>query len=763
MLKKLGSLALGATIAATLVSCSTKPEFTNETQISIIPLPASVQRATGTFELNEDTVIYTKDDKDSIHCANFFSEKFAKASGMTIPVVTARPKVKKNIIVVAITDKVELGDEAYKIKVTPDAAVVIANKGRGLFWGIQSLLQLLPTEAVVSDADGVSADWTLPACQITDKPRYSYRGMHLDVGRHIFSVEDVKKYIDYLAAHKLNTFHWHLTEDQGWRIEIKKYPKLTEVGAWRKTDEGQLYGGFYTQEEVKDIVKYATDRYITVIPEIEMPGHSVAAVSAYPQLSCRGEKVPVRTAWGVSRDVYCAGNEEVFTFLEDVLTEVMALFPSEYIHIGGDECPKDRWKECPKCQKRISDENLKNEYELQSWFVRRAEKFLNSKGRKLIGWDEIMEGGLSPNATVMFWLHMGNVKKAAAAGHDVIMTPNSTFYFDHYQGDKNTEPKAIGGFTTMKDVYDYSLIPANLTEEEAKHIIGGQANCWTEYMPNFAQVEYMVLPRMSALSETLWTSKERKNYESFKLRMRAQYQRYSYLGANYRVETPKGPELINGFLDKATVSFEQPLSGKIYITGDGSEPTEGSEVYKKPFQIDESHVIKAKVITPEGAESVTVAYDYKKLDFVEPVVKEEVSQGVKYEMFKGQFPTTAEIAGDAVKAGETATLALPEGVNGDNFGLKLSAYIMIEEDGVYTFYTASDDGSVLYIGNEKVVDNDGYHSMTEKSGAIALKAGLHPIKVDFMEGMGSEKLIVSIKSDKMEKQVVKAELLFIEK
>lgn len=763
MLKKLGSLAIGAAIAATFVSCSTTPEFTNETQISIIPLPASVQRAPGAFSLNGDTVIYTKDDADSMHCANYLSKQLYQASGIKIPVLTGRPSAKANFIVVTTSDKINLGEEAYKLKVTPSAAVLVANKGRGLFWGVQSILQMLPTEATAVNKNGDLSDWTLPACEITDKPRFSYRGMHLDVGRHIFSVNDIKKYIDYLASHKINTFHWHLTEDQGWRIEIKKYPKLTEVGAWRKNEEGALYGGFYTQDEVKAIVKYATERYITVIPEIEMPGHSVAAVAAYPKLSCRGESVPVRTAWGVSKDVYCAGNEKVFTFLEDVLTEVMALFPSEYIHIGGDECPKARWSECPKCQKRISDNNLNNEQELQSWFIRRIEKFLNNNGRKLIGWDEIMEGGLSPNATVMFWLHMKNVKKAVSKGHDVIMTPNSTFYFDHYQGDKASEPKAIGGFTTMKDVYDYDVVPAGLTAEEAKHIIGGQANCWTEYMPTFKQVEYMVLPRLSALSETLWTGKERKNYTSFTKRMRAQMQRYAYMGANYRVETPKGPASVNGFLNSTTVYFEKPLYGKVYFTTNGSEPNSGSKVYKTPFQVKAASTVNAKVITPEGAESVTVSYTFKKLKFIEPVLKESVSNGVNYSMHKGSFSDTTKIGGDVVKSGITPTLSVPAEVQGDNFGLKLDAYILIPEDGVYNFYTASDDGSVLYIGGEKVVDNDGYHSKTEKVGAVALKAGLYPIKVDFMEGMGSETLEVYISSEKLKKQPVTADMLFIEK
>lgn len=543
MLKRLGSLAVTAAVAASCVSCARQPEFANEKQISIIPLPVSVKRAAGNFEVNEDTVIYTSETPDSMHCATYFQQALAKASGMNLEVKTGKPESLENIIVIVAGNKKIDGEEAYKIKVTPKAAVVTAKEGKGLFWGVQSLIQLLPTATSRTADLNDGVDWEIPACVISDKPRFDYRGMHLDVGRHIFPVESIKKYIDYLAMHKINTFHWHLTEDQGWRIEIKKYPKLTEVGAWRGPADNR-YGGFYTQEEIKDIVKYATDRYITVIPEIELPGHSVAAVAAYPELSCRGEQVPVRTAWGVSRDVYCAGNEQVFTFLEDVLTEVLELFPSTYIHIGGDECPKKRWKECPKCQERIKNEGLKNEHELQSYFVQRVEKFLNSKGRKLIGWDEILEGGLSSTATVMSWRGTKGGIKAVKAGNDAIMTPNHTFYFDHYQvkglsrNNPGSEPKAIGGFSDLPKVYNYEVIPEELTEEEAKRVKGGQANCWTEYMPTFSQVEYMVLPRMSALAETLWTPVERKDYDfSFTRRMRAQYERYGYMGANYRAPT----------------------------------------------------------------------------------------------------------------------------------------------------------------------------------------------------------------------------------
>ena len=412
------------------------------------------------------------------------------------------------------------------------------------------------------------SELTIPAVVIEDAPRYSYRGMHLDVGRHFFSKDFIKKYIDLMAMHKMNTFHWHLTEDQGWRIEIKKYPKLTTVGSTRfgsliglhhnsgNSNDETEYGGFYTQEDIKEIVKYATDRYIRVIPEIELPGHSSAAIAAYPNLSCfpneptivnkdvmskKGKEVQalvqakiVQETWGVFNDVYCAGKEETFAFLQDVLDEVITLFPSEYIHIGGDECPKKNWERCPNCQARIKNENLHDEHELQSYFIQRMEKYLNSKGKKIIGWDEILEGGLAPNATVMSWRGTKGGIEAAKQHHDVIMTPGHSCYFDHYQTkDKESEPLAIGGKTTVEDVYAYDPTPKELSPEDQKFILGAQGNVWTEYIGTTDYVEYMVLPRMTALSEVIWSSKESKQWEDFKKRLIKFRDRYDAMELNY--------------------------------------------------------------------------------------------------------------------------------------------------------------------------------------------------------------------------------------
>jgi hexosaminidase len=419
-----------------------------------------------------------------------------------------------------------------------------------LFYAFQTLIQLLPTT--------FSKEVKIPCCTIKDYPRFAYRGMHLDVSRHFFPVSFIKKYIDYLALHKFNTFHWHLTDDQGWRIEIKKYPGLTSVGAHRNGtiigrypgtgNDNLAYDGFYTQKEIREIVKYAADRYIDIIPEIEMPGHSSAAIAAYPELSCfpnentqhpsqcawSGDTTgkQVQQTWGVFNDVFCAGKENTFQFLQDVIDEVMTLFPSKYIHVGGDECPKENWKRCPACQKRMMDNNLKNEHELQSYFIQRMEKYLNSKGRILIGWDEILEGGLAPNAAVMSWRGEKGGIDAARQKHTVIMTPGSPVYFDHSQT-QHEDSVTIGGYNPLEKVYAYEPVPKELKAEEAKYVIGAQANVWTEYMAYPSKVEYMVFPRMSALSEVLWSPKEKRDWVGFEKRLQQQFKRYALWKTNY--------------------------------------------------------------------------------------------------------------------------------------------------------------------------------------------------------------------------------------
>lgn len=423
--------------------------------------------------------------------------------------------------------------EWYSLLVAPDHIALTAVTEEGLFRGSRTLVQLL---------EAGKATVSVPCLRITDQPRLAWRGMHLDVARHFFPVPFVEKYIDLLARYKMNSFHWHLTDDQGWRIEIKKHPKLTEIGGWRKGSQvgpyarreydSTRYGGFYTLDEIRDVVAYAAARHINVVPEIEMPGHAIAALAAYPGLGCTGGSYEVQRGWGVFDDVFCAGNDSTFQVLEDVLSEVMELFTSPYIHIGGDECPKERWKTCPKCQARMKAEGLRDEHELQSYFIQRIEKFVNSKGRKIIGWDEILEGGLAPNAAVMSWRGTEGGVAAAKSGHYAVMTPGDYCYFDHYQGDPANEPLAIGGYTTLRKVYSYEPVPAELNAEEAKYILGAQGNVWTEYILTPEQVEYMAVPRMLALAEVLWSPKEKRDDGDFTQRLEKEIPRLEAMGVN---------------------------------------------------------------------------------------------------------------------------------------------------------------------------------------------------------------------------------------
>jgi hexosaminidase len=513
-------------------------------QINIIPQPSEISISKGSFTLTDDVqIVYNSEDiaeiADYLNDLIFVSNWNGYSTDLN-SVLPSSPYIFLNL------EKEEQfkNDEAYRLSVTSDRVMLSAPTPAGIFYGVQTLRQLLPVEVEHSDPSLVpnNTKWTIPAVEIYDYPRFEYRGMHLDVARHFFPPEFVKKYIDLLAMYKFNRFHWHLTEDQGWRIEIKKYPKLTEIGARRDSTlignygtgkyDDVPHGGFYTQEEVKEIVDYAQKRSITIIPEIEMPGHSSAALAAYPEFGCFEKEYYVQSTWGIFEDIYCP-SEETFAFLEDVLDEVMKLFPSEYIHIGGDEAPKKQWEESEIAQKVIEREGLKDEHELQSYFIGRIEQYLNSKGRQIIGWDEIMEGGLAPKATVMSWRGEKGGIEAAKMGHDVIMTPTTTNYFDYYQADKETEPIAIGGFLPLEDVYDYEPVPDELSEKEAQFVLGAQGNVWTEYMHTGKKVEYMAFPRAIALSEVLWSDADKKDWFDFLKRLQESFKRLEILDVNY--------------------------------------------------------------------------------------------------------------------------------------------------------------------------------------------------------------------------------------
>ncbi|WP_456407964.1 beta-N-acetylhexosaminidase [Caldithrix abyssi] len=526
-----------------IINCGGPSQLKIETaRYSIIPKPQKLTEKNGNFNLNSDTKLaIVGQDEKLAGLADYVRQQFGVPTGFAFE---EAPDAQSNVLILKIDEQVKGKDGSYRLTVDPDKIEITAPNARGLFYGLQTVRQLLPYAIESRDlVEGV--EWSLPCVEIEDGPRFVYRGMHLDVGRHFFPVSFIKKYIDLLALQKMNYFHWHLTEDQGWRIEIKKYPKLTQVGAFRKQTitthaskkpyiyDGQPYGGFYTQDEIREIVAYAQKRFVTIVPEIEMPGHSSAALAAYPELGCTGGPYQVADRWGIFKDVYCAGNEKTFQFLEDVLSEVAELFPGKYIHIGGDECPKDRWKTCPKCQARMKKEGLKDEHELQSYFIHRIENFLLSKNRYIIGWDEILEGGLAPQATVMSWRGIKGGIAAARQHHDVIMTPTSHCYFDYYQADPATQPLAIGGFLPLQKVYFYEPVPEELTEEEARYILGAQGNVWTEYMDNEKEVEYMAFPRACALAEVVWTNKEQKNWFDFLSRLQGFYGHLYAMGVNY--------------------------------------------------------------------------------------------------------------------------------------------------------------------------------------------------------------------------------------
>ena len=529
-------------------------------QVNIIPQPVEVKQSDkGQFTIERNTYVFGN-DPGLVRSIDFFKNYLQQFYGFK---PTGNFEHKDNEVSLDL-DKNAPGEAgAYTLEIDKAGIKIKSNNQQGIFYGIQSLIQLLPvpdtnTSLVSYKKDVASKRLPVPYLFINDYPRLSYRGMHLDVARHFFPVSFVKKYIDYLALHKMNNFHWHLTDDQGWRIEIKKYPLLTKVGGYRNgtivghhpgtSNDNTPYGGFYTQTEIKDVVKYAADRYITVIPEIEMPGHASAAIAAYPQLSCFPDKATemtrpvskagnqksnkkVQETWGVFEDVF-APTEYTFHFLDDVLDEVIDLFPSQYIHIGGDECPKDAWKKSAFCQQLIKEKGLKDEHGLQSYFIGRMEKHINSKGRKIIGWDEILEGGLAPNATVMSWRGEDGGIAAAKESHEVIMTPGSHVYFDHSQT-KNDDSITIGGYTTVQKVYSYEPVPNALEAGKTKYILGAQANMWTEYITSPAKVEYQLFPRMSALSEVLWSPKKARDWNDFEPRLMVQLQRYHLWGAQY--------------------------------------------------------------------------------------------------------------------------------------------------------------------------------------------------------------------------------------
>lgn len=583
---------------------------------SVIPYPNSLVPEEGSFAFNKKTkMICTLSlDSASQEVVRNFSALLNNVAGLKTECIVEEEKGEKNIVFFDLDTSI--ANEGYSLDIDPSKIIIKASSAAGFYYAVQSLKQLLPI-AVYGDKESDSVEkWEVPCVHIDDTPRFSYRGMHLDVARHFFSVDEVKRYIDLLAMHKLNVFHWHLTDDQGWRIEIKKYPKLTEIGSIRKHTmveknfdqyDNTPYGGYYTQDQIRDIVNYAKERFITIIPEVDLPGHMVAALASYPSLGCTGGPYEVQGMWGVHPDVLCAGKEETYEFVTDVLSEVIELFPSRYIHIGGDECPKDRWKKCPLCQARIRKLGLKTDKEhtaeerLQSYFMTRVEKFLNENDRQIIGWDEILEGGAAPNATIMSWRGTDGGVQAAKLRHNVVMTPNTYLYFDYYQSeDTQTEPLAIGSYVPLERVYDFEPVPDTLDNDSKKYILGAQANLWTEYISDFKQVEYMLLPRLDALSEVQWTQPENKNWVNFLDRLQHNIQVYDLKGYNYGKHIFGINPEYKIIPEKHCIEVTLRTQGDapVYYTLDGTVPTEKSTRYTQPIELTENTDLKAIVVRP---------------------------------------------------------------------------------------------------------------------------------------------------------------------
>lgn len=596
-----------------------------QTAISVVPKPVSVEQRDGKpFMLDANTKVVVNVGNPELDVAEYLHEYLRKAFGDIKPIVDKKTNAKYNmansIIFVGVSDKI-LGKEGYQLNVLPDRIIIQANENAGFFYAVQTLFQLTESDFLSADRNKEIKSYSVPQCKIVDYPRFAYRGKHLDVARHFFTVEQVKRYIDLLAFHKLNVFHFHLTDDQGWRIEIKRYPRLQTVASKRRatiighyTDndarnpnyDNVEHSGYYTQEQIRDIVNYAAKRQITVIPEIEMPGHALAALAAYPSLGCKDTNYEVACTWGVFDQVFCT-KDETIEFLKNVLDEVAYLFPSPYIHIGGDECPKTRWQHCPECQKQIREHGLKDEYELQSYFMQQMEEHLEKKHKKVIAWDEILEGGIKGDVTVMSWQGEKGGIDAARSGHNAIMAPAAYLYFDYYQAEADNEPLAIGGYTPLKKVYHYEPVPKELLPEERKYIIGVQANTWTEYLPDFDKVLYMDYPRTAALSETAWTQKEDKDYKDFLNRLEHLLKCYDAMQVNYSRShyAISADVFYNSDTRQVELKLNTPAeNSRVVYTLDGSEPDGNSKVFSDKIIIDSTTLVSAcairdgKIVSP---------------------------------------------------------------------------------------------------------------------------------------------------------------------
>jgi hexosaminidase len=747
---------LGLLVAATVAQSAAAQ--------SIIPKPLSEKPLAGNFNLGAAAIVVPATaSPDLKNLSAYLSNILKQETGKAIPVVAT---TAKGAITLALEPVDSLGEEGYTLNVGADGVSLVAAKPAGLFHGIQSLRQL-------AIAEGNS----LRGVAIYDRPQFEWRGFMLDVSRHYFPKEVVKQYIDYLALLKMNTFHWHLVDDEGWRIEIKKYPKLTSIGgfrpdrlgtAWRnqepsKEGEPAKYGGFYTQADVKEIVAYAAERYITVIPEIEMPAHALSAMVPYPELACFDGFPKVLPTGGGPKFreyIYCAGNEKSFQFIDDVLTEVAGLFPAPYIHIGGDEAPKDKWAICPKCQQRIKDEGLHNEHDLQSYFIKRVEKMLQAKNKKLIGWDEIREGGLSPDATVMAWRGLKPAMQSASEGHKVIISPKNLSYFDYPQG-KGFEPIGFGTRLYLEDLYNFDNGLSDFNDYQKSMVLGLQANLWTEQTQTLADIQYRTFPRLFALAENAWTAPAQKDFGDFTSRMTAYYPWLDKNNINYRK-----PDVVSKlsnyvFTDSIRINLQAPhKDGEIRYTTDLTEPDKRSLLYTNGLSFTRDAVINAREILPDGRLSQVKTIRVSKQPLLAGVKPEVVMQGMFYKYYEDANSVKALKTAAALKQGWVTHFELPDLFKDNAFGVSFEGHFYAAKDGVYTFYLQSSDGSAMFIGDKLIVDNEGTHPQQEAYGQVALKAGYHPFIIYYYDTYQAEYLKVLYEGPGVPKQAIPNEVLF---
>lgn len=704
----------------------------NDPNLGIIPAPVSVKKTPGTFSFSRLTLVKADKltDKTVLFLKDFLSRNRQISNRFSVYNPKSAVSATGTTLILTGVGSENLPAEGYKLSITPHK-ITVTGKGPGLFYGVQTLIQLFPVEN--------TAVAKLPCAEIEDQPRFAYRGMMLDVSRHFFTVDQVKKVIDLIASYKINNFHWHLVDGQGWRIEIKKYPKLTEVGGTRLlTSFGSNrdwpdqvpYSGFYTQDEIREVVNYAADKYINVIPEIEMPAHSDAALRAYPELKC--EPAPGSLNPNRGNSIYCP-TEETFTFLEGVLTEVMALFPSKYIHIGGDEANKQPWVESQYSQDLMKRLNLTDVRELQSYFIQRIEKFINSKGRSIIGWDEILEGGLAPNATVMSWQGEQGGIAAAKQKHNVIMTPQTNgMYLDHYQSASPQEPVSFGRYATLQETYNYDPVSKALTPDEQKYIIGTQGNLWTEYVPTFAKLQYQILPRIFAISEVAWSRVENKDYKEFaEVRLAKHFARLDAMGYNYRVPTALNE--LDTFMIGSQFTFA-PKSvvpgARIYYTFNGRNPLDTDWEYTGPLTLNippnEKRELRTMVVTPSGRRSIsTRAVMYNRAPL--PSVADNITaSGLKYKLIKGSFSSPGQLDDPALSSipGIATTLSTDQfKADNPNFGIVYEGYINIPADGIYNLSLSSYSNASLFIDDQKLI---------EFEDPTPLLKGYHKIKINYI-------------------------------